>query len=105
MAETGEGACGFAGFGPATGEPGVAMVYTCYLLPEVWRHGYGTRLMAAVVDVLAGAAYREATLWVLEGNDRGRRFYEATGWYADGAPAPRNAGASTVRTVRYRRAI
>ena len=55
--------------------------------------------------VVAAAAYREATLWVLEGNVRGRRFYEATGWYADGGIGTEDAGGATVRTVRYRRAI
>ena len=35
--------------------------------------------MTGLLEALACAAYRQATLWVLDSNKRARRFYEAAG--------------------------
>ena len=41
-------------------------------------------------------------LWVLEANVRGRAFYEALGWEADGTSQPLDMGGFAIREVRYR---
>jgi hypothetical protein len=43
------------------------------------------------------------TLWVLDGNDRARRFYEAAGWTAGGTTKTDVIGQTPVREIRYRR--
>lgn len=78
-----------AGYGPsrdADADPGrTGQLATMYLLPQAWGTGTGRELMAAVVDGLTALGYAEATLWVLDSNDRGRRFYaRRDSWVEDG---------------------
>jgi ribosomal protein S18 acetylase RimI-like enzyme len=82
--------------GPQHGE-----IYAIYVLPEWWGHGAGRLLMAHAVRALAGAGCRDITLWVLEDNQRARRFYEATGFHADGSRQLLDLG-GPVAEVRYR---
>jgi hypothetical protein len=42
-------------------------------------------------------------LWVLDANERARRFYERTGWAPDGADLTDDSRGFTIREVRYRR--
>jgi hypothetical protein len=63
--------------------------------------------MGAALDALGQAAYSEAALWVLDTNQRARRFYQAGGWRTDGAAKQepwRDAG-FTLSEVRYRHAL
>ena len=100
---------GFAGFCPsrdADADPVVVgEMATLYLLPSVWRSGLGSRLMDASLAVLAEAGYRESTLWVLDANDRARRFYEATGWHHDGTVERKESDTLTLTELRYRRPL
>jgi len=52
-----------------------------------------------------GAKYREAVLWVLEGNARARSFYQAHGWWPDGAVKTEQRGEALLNEVRYRRRV
>lgn len=102
------GVSGFALVGPSRdegGADGAGEVYAFYVLPELWRRGLGRELMAAALDALSGFGFGEATLWVLEGNDRARRFYEAVGWRADGATKTEEPHGFPITEVRYRRRI
>jgi ribosomal protein S18 acetylase RimI-like enzyme len=45
----------------------------------------GATLLRAAVDALRADRWREVTLWVLEGNARGRAFYDRLGFAPDGA--------------------
>ena len=72
-----------------------------YLDPRFWRRGVGRRLIYAVVDDITHSGYGEATLWVLDTNERARRFYEATGWRPDGATKIEQRPAGELREVRY----
>lgn len=85
--------------------PDVGEITTIYVAPEWLGHGYGRALMEAALAALRAAGYREATLWVLEGNDRARRFYEASGWRPDGAEKDDTIGDQPVIEVRYRREL
>ena len=61
--------------------------------------------MAATLRALADEAFAEATLWVLDTNERARRFYEAGGWRLDGADKVDTIGGVGIREVRYRRPL
>jgi GNAT superfamily N-acetyltransferase len=54
-----------------------------FVLPGEWGRGTGAALHDEAVALLRRHA-AIAHLWVLEANDRARRFYEARGWRDDG---------------------
>ncbi len=66
------------GVGYAAARPG--HVEALYVVPEAWGTGAAGELYARV----AAVAGRPATLWVLEANERGRRFWERRGWRPTG---------------------
>lgn len=61
-----------------------ALLHAIYLHPTAWGTGLGSALLEATVNALRALSFSKATLWVIEANERARRFYEARGWYADG---------------------
>jgi GNAT superfamily N-acetyltransferase len=97
---------GFAHVGPARDDDVDPLVVgelaAIYALPDVWGSGVGRRLMAAAVNVLRDAAFVDAILWVLEGNDRAQRFYEIGGWQLDGAAKDVVIADMPLAEVRYR---
>lgn len=102
VAETEAGIVGFTSFGPSQEDPAVAEIGTLYAVPEVWGAGVGKQLMPATLAALRQAAYAHATLWVLEDNERARRFYEAHGWHADGTAVEDTTGGASLKKLRYR---
>ncbi|HEY3981658.1 MAG TPA: GNAT family N-acetyltransferase [Streptosporangiaceae bacterium] len=108
---------GFASFGPERGEddrpgqpvPGPsdldrAELYALCVLPRHWSSGAGRALVDRALALAAQAGYADISLWVLEGNERGRRFYEQAGFAGTGESAAltRLGGVSG---VRYRRLV
>src|SRR5262245_25785080 len=72
------GVVGFANAGPSRDEdaPGpTGEIRAIYVLQEVQGTGAGARLMHEAERSLREAGFARATLWVLESNDLGRRFY------------------------------
>ena len=55
-----------------------------YAHPSAWSQGVGHALLARAEEELRDEGWDEAYLWVLNGNERAIRFYEAHGWAADG---------------------
>ena len=55
-----------------------------YVRPSSWGSGLAVTLHDAAVAELRARGVARARLWVLEENDRARRFYERLGWRADG---------------------
>ena len=51
-----------------------------YVLPAHWGTGIGTALLEHGLERMRQRGATRAKLWTLEGNDRGRRFYERRGW-------------------------
>jgi GNAT superfamily N-acetyltransferase len=109
VVEDGERIIGFAGVGPTrdpdadperTGE-----VAAIYLLPESWGRGAGRLLMGEAVSRLAACGYADATLWVLDTNERARRFYAAAGWVPDGTAKVDGREGYSLSEVRYRRPL
>jgi GNAT superfamily N-acetyltransferase len=82
-------------------EEDVGEVPAIYLDPEVVGRGIGRRLFEAVADELRRAGFRRATLWVLEANDRARRFYEKAGWRWDGTVSRHDFDCANEPVVRY----
>ncbi|MEU7010117.1 GNAT family N-acetyltransferase [Streptomyces sp. NPDC046332] len=76
-----------------------------YAAPEVWGSGVGRGLLAASEEALAADGFREAALWVLADNARGRRFYEAAGWRPDGTVVQDTTAGRTLDELRYRRPL
>lgn len=100
---------GFAEFGatrdtdaPATrtGE-----VMSIYLIPQAWGEGHGRALMAAALRHLTECGYGQVTLWVLDSNDRARRFYAAAGFAPDGETKVDESRGFPLTEVRYRRTL
>jgi GNAT superfamily N-acetyltransferase len=89
--------------GEEPGDRSVGELYAINLAPEHWDHGLGRALLTAATDQLRRQGYAEATLWVVDANQRARRFYEIAGWSADGAvQIDEQLG---VREIRYRRRL
>ncbi len=59
-------------------------VKNVYVDPTLLGQGLGRRLMAEAEKKLREAGFSKSLLWVLEGNDDGRRFYERLGWTPTG---------------------
>jgi GNAT superfamily N-acetyltransferase len=81
---------------PNTGE-----IVAIYLHPSLIGSGRGRILFEYIVDNLRMRGYEMATLWVLETNERARRFYEQAGWHHDGATRIEEQGTAKLREVRY----
>lgn len=79
-----------------------AEVEAIYLQQEAAGKGFGRALFAHAVEDLCQRGFTRATLWVLENNQRARRFYEAAGWQPDGArKTEERPGGVLLHEVRY----
>jgi GNAT superfamily N-acetyltransferase len=92
---------GFAGIGPSRDpvDPEIGELDTIAVIPTMWLHGVGRALVTTAVTYLVRDGYREAVLWTLAGYERGRNFYEKTGWRLDGGTRAEGS------QVRYRRSL
>jgi GNAT superfamily N-acetyltransferase len=94
---------GFAFIGPCSVTEGE--VYAIYVDPRRWRGGLGSELLGAAEHTLADGGFGQAILWVLEGNERGRSFYQTRGWRPDGALKIEEIGGIQVTELRYRKQL
>jgi GNAT superfamily N-acetyltransferase len=76
-------------------------VYAIYVREAVAGTGVGRAMFAAAEQALGTLGFDTGVLWVLEANERARRFYEAAGWRADGARATESFEALELPVVRY----
>ena len=98
---------GFAWFGVGSAHPlrpsteDVGEIYAFYLDPSRFGSGLADTLAERTEGWLS-ARFERSILWVLEGNDRARRFYTRRGWLADGARTPYpKPGCPGVHIVRH----
>lgn len=105
--EEGEALLGFVTFGASRdGDArGLGEVYALYVDPDRLRGGVGRRLMGEARRRLNGLGFSEAILWVLQGNDRARDFYEGEGWAGDGATREENPYDIVSNVSRFRRRL
>lgn len=80
---------------------GTGEVLTLYVTLDAAGTGMGRLLLGAVVAAMRDRGFHRATLWVLEANDRARRFYERAGWTWDGARADHQVRCANRPIVRY----
>jgi hypothetical protein len=65
--------------------------------------GIGRSLFDTAVSDIVTHRFRGAVLWVLDTNERARRFYEAAGWRPDGATKTEDRPGGKLQEVRYTR--
>ncbi|MCD0453606.1 GNAT family N-acetyltransferase [Actinocorallia sp. API 0066] len=79
---------GFAAFAPAEDpdqEADAAELVTLAVDPARMREGHGSRLLAAVADLLRQLSFQTAVTWVFTEDAALRGFLEPSGWAPDGA--------------------
>jgi ribosomal protein S18 acetylase RimI-like enzyme len=97
---------GFVSAGPADDDdapPGTAELYAIYLEERAAGQGVGRALLERAVEGMRTAGFSQASLWVLDSNERGRRFYERAGWAWDGKRSSHRVQCSSMPVVRYAR--
>lgn len=77
-------------------------VRSLHVDPTVMGAGLGSALLAGAEAALDANGFTAATLWVIEGNERGRGFYARWGWEADGPAKVVMIGSEALPHVRYR---
>lgn len=108
IAEDDAGAAGFAHISPSrdAGSPdSMGELTSIYVRPTSWGSGDGLSLMSACVRSLSSGGFDAATLWVLDGNARARRFYDLAGWSPDGDERIEQISEFAVREIRYWRPL
>jgi ribosomal protein S18 acetylase RimI-like enzyme len=84
VADGGDQLLGVVLAGPDDDDASLGHVARLYVDARRWGEGLGRRLYDAAVGHCAAAGFDEATLWVLEANDRARSWYERLGWRPTG---------------------
>ena len=77
-------------------------VAAIYVDPERWRSGRGAALITEAHARAKRRGFVVLTLWVLEENQRARRFYEAVGFRPDGAERVEDEDGFAACEIRYR---
>jgi len=100
---------GFVSVGPTPDEddppPGTGALFALYLHPDTVGAGAGKTLLEHGEAQLRDEGFTRATLWVLETNERARRFYERRGWAWDGARGEHRFDCGNRPIVRYAREL
>ena len=95
---------GFATVGRSHSQEGAGELYAIYVHPSRWGVGAGRALIARAEESLRESGFPQALLWVLDGNERAERFYEAAGWERDGEKTDDFQGAAVTES-RYRKQL
>lgn len=91
---------GFCMYGESH-EEGWAEVLSIYVHPDHWGQGHGRRLLRRAEVELAELGFSRVLLWVLDSNERARRFYERQGWTLGSRIKLEEMGGVQVTEVRY----
>jgi GNAT superfamily N-acetyltransferase len=95
---------GMAVHGPDRVAGGDAELYVIYVLPGYWSRDVGRRLMDRVIEDVRARGHDRLALWVLEGNERARRFYERYGFAVAEKKIAERHGHVTYE-IRYEREV
>lgn len=101
VAEIDERVVGAVSVGADRDDSGLGELWAINLDPDVFGTGVGQELFVAGVDRLRELGFRKAVLWVVQENDRARRFYERNGWRPDGTEKTVAFGGVDVVELRY----
>ena len=84
----------------------VGEIMAIYAVEDAWSTGVGRVLFTSACRSLESLGFTEVVVWVLEANQRGRRFYERMLMHLDeGAETYFEAEGIKYREVRYRRTL
>lgn len=84
-----------------SGDEGWGEIFSIYVHPDHWGEGHGQELLVAGESTLLAQGHERALLWVLEANQRGRRFYERQGWTVGDPIRVEEIGGVQVTELRY----
>lgn len=76
-------------------------IVSIYFLPAYMGKGYGQHLMKKCIEELNVLGYDNILLWVLEDNQRARRFYEKNGFTCSDIILNDNIGGKELREIMY----
>ncbi len=97
---------GIATLGPERdGDGGRGELWMINVDPEAWGRGVGSALLQEAEARLTTRGFAQAVLWVVAGNTRARRFYQARGWTPDGTDRREDIGGRPVDECRYTKAL
>jgi len=82
----------------------VAEILACYVHPDAWRRGIGSRLWNEARQRLGGR-FSDVVLWTWRDNALARRFYERIGFVFDGTDKLAETYGAALVEVRYRRSL
>ncbi len=82
--------------------PETGHLYAIYIDSNHMGQGIGSKLMASGLETLKAQGFTEATLWVLDTNEKTRKFYESKGWSEDGAKKVEPGEGFVLNETRYR---
>ena len=80
-------------------EDSVGELICIHSLRDNWAKGYGSAMMAYVLDFLRQEQYESVILWVFKDNRRARRFYEKHGF----APTGQQKETNGIVEIMYRK--
>ena len=94
---------GWASTGPCRdeGDQESGELYGIHLDPSCWSKGLGLMLYLRAETALRVPGFVEARVWVLEANQRARRFYEKAGYSRDGRSKRIQLGGAELMEIRY----
>ena len=93
---------GYVDVGPDWDDEDISgRLYAIYVDPDRIGEGFGRVLIDAGRQALFQLGHQRANLWVLNSNERARRFYEADGWTTNGSEQSEEFGGGVVDEVRY----
>ena len=101
VAEDAVGIVGLASIGPAQEPDGWGQLYNIYVVGRAWGSGAGTALWDAAQQGLTDKGFAKRQLYVLDTDERARRFYERKGWIHDGTVIMDDTFGEPIREVRY----
>lgn len=76
-------------------------IVSLYLLPEWFRKGYGTALLAKALDDMRAEGYSRFYLWAINGNRLAERFYRRRGFHPTSDKVSYRIGGSNVQDIRF----
>lgn len=72
-----------------------------YMHPNFMGKGYGSILMDSALTLLKQNGYKKATLWVLDTNEKTRKWYESKGWRVEGKTKVDKRDSFELKETRY----
>ncbi len=108
VATLGEKVVGWSTYGTSRDEDATqetGELHGIYVDPDYIGKGIGSALMEAAVAGLKKDGYIKTTLWVLDTNEKTRKFYEKMGWVEQGMQKDDPRDGFTLHEIRYVRDI